>query len=168
MTERIRCRERLADVLRAEGVAFELLRHRQAYTTSQVAAVLHVSGNQVAKTVIVEIDDEMAMAVLAALQRVRLPQLQAALRAKSVKLARASDFQMLFPDCAIGAMPIFGVFYLMPVYLDAAFALHETVIFRAGSYRHAMRMSMADYKRVAAPILVDLTGDEYQTLRSAA
>ena len=63
MTERIRCRERLADVLRAEGVAFELLRHRQAYTTSQVAAVLHVSGNQVAKTVIVEIEDEMAMAL---------------------------------------------------------------------------------------------------------
>ena len=166
--ENIRCRDRLEAFLHAEGVPYEILRHRQAYTMSEVAAALHVTGNQVAKVVMVEADGEIIMAVVPAPQRLRLCQLQAVVGAKTVRLARESGFEVLFPDCAAGAMPPFGFLYQLPVYLDRALAKEETIVLRMGTYRHALRMAMSDYRRLVNPVVADLTGEAFYAERPAA
>lgn len=46
------CRERLEQFLRENGVAYELIGHREAYTAQEIAAEEHVSGYDFAKVVI--------------------------------------------------------------------------------------------------------------------
>jgi Ala-tRNA(Pro) deacylase len=170
MTEEttLTCRERLESYLREAGVPFEVLRHRQAYTMPEVAAALHVSGHQVAKVVIVEADGKIAMLVLPSPERLRLPQVRQLLGAKNIQLARESEFAVLFPDCATGAMPPFGHLYDIPVYVDHALAEQDEIVFRVGTHRHTMRMAYADYARLAKPVVADLTGQEEQAHRPAA
>lgn len=45
-----------------------------------------------------------------------------------------------FPDCETGAIPPFGELYDVPVFLDAALAEDEEIVFGAGSLSDSVRM----------------------------
>ncbi|MGD8821258.1 MAG: hypothetical protein PVF67_14255, partial [Anaerolineae bacterium] len=60
----MKCRERLESYLRENGAGFEVMTHGQAFTMQEVAAMLHVPGEQVAKVVMIRAEEEMAMLVL--------------------------------------------------------------------------------------------------------
>ena len=62
---------RLKKFLDQQQIPYETHIHRTAYTAQQVAAEEHVPGRMVAKTIIVELDGQMAMAVLPAVTRNR-------------------------------------------------------------------------------------------------
>jgi Ala-tRNA(Pro) deacylase len=90
----------------------------RSYTAQGVAAPTNISGKELAKTVIVKIDDALAMALLPASLHVDLSRLRSAASANHVALASEGEFKERFPDCEPGAMPPFGNLYYMPVFAD--------------------------------------------------
>ena len=150
------CRERLEQYLRENGVPFEVMAHRQAYTMPEVAAALHVSGKQVAKVVMVEADGKMVMLVIPSPYRLNFAQVRAVTGAKKVRLAKEQEFADLFPDCATGAMPPFGNLYGVPVYVDRALAEQADIVFRVGTHRHTMIVAYTDFARLAQPTMGEL------------
>lgn len=147
----MKCRERLEQYLRENGVGFEVMTHSQAFTMQEVAAALHVPGKQVAKVVIVRADEEMAMLVLPAPCRLNTAKARGLLGVKKVHLAKEKEFADLFPDCAIGAMPPFGNLYDVPVYVDQSLAEESDIVFRVGTHREVMKVAYADFSRLARP-----------------
>ncbi|MGQ9594415.1 MAG: aminoacyl-tRNA deacylase [Anaerolineae bacterium] len=145
------CRERLEQYFRENGVGYEVLQHPQAYTMSEVAAALHVSGKQVAKVVMVKADGKPTMLVVASPYRLDFARVRDLLGAKEVVLAREEEFADLFPDCATGAMPPFGNLYGVPVYVDEALAAQKEMVFRVGSHNEAMRVAYQDFARLVQP-----------------
>jgi Ala-tRNA(Pro) deacylase len=145
------CRERLEQYLRENGVPFETMAHKQAFTMPEVAAALHVPGGQVAKVVVVKADGEMVMLVIPASHRLDLAKVRALLDAKKVNLAKEEEFTDLFPDCETGAMPPFGNLYNLPVYVDQALEKEKSIVFRVGTHRHTMQVAYADFARLAQP-----------------
>ena len=145
------CRERLEQYLRENGVPFEVMTHRRAYTMPEVAAALHVRGKQVAKSVMVKADGRMVLLVIPAPYRLNLAKVRALLGAKKASLAKEEDFADLFPDCATGAMPPFGNLYGVPVYVDRVLAEEGSLVFRAGTHRHSMKVASADFARLVQP-----------------
>lgn len=150
------CRERVEQYLRENGVAFETMAHRVAYTMPEVAAALHVSGREVAKVVMVNASDDMVMLVIPSPSRLDFAKVRAVLGATSVSLAREAEFADLFPDCATGAMPPFGNLYGVPVYVDEALAAEANIVFRVGTHEHTMKVAYADFARLADPSVGDL------------
>jgi Ala-tRNA(Pro) deacylase len=142
--------------LRENGVAFEEMTHAQSYTMQEVAAVLHVSGKEVAKVVMVKADGQMAMVVVPAPYRLHMSKVRDALGARKVSLAEEGEFSDLFPDCAPGAMPPFGNLYDVPVYVDQALAAQEEIIFRVGSHREVMQVAYDDFARLVQPTVAEL------------
>jgi Ala-tRNA(Pro) deacylase len=145
------CKERLIAHFQEQGVAFEEISFPEAYTAQEIAAQAHISGWQLAKVVIVKVEGELAMLVLPAPARIDFPRLKEALGAKEVELARERDFGHRFPDCEVGAMPPFGGLYQMPTYMDEALAEAGEIAFLAGTHDEALRLSYADYQRLAQP-----------------
>jgi len=141
--------------LRENGVGFEVMVHSQAFTMQEVAAALHVPGNQVAKVVIVCSDDKKAMLVLPAPYRLNIEKARALLGAKKARLAKEDEFADLFPDCATGAMPPFGNLYDVPVYVDQALAGESDIVFRIGTHRESMKVAYADFARLVEPTVGD-------------
>ncbi len=134
------------------GIKYVSIKHSRAYTALEVAASAHVSGREMAKTVMIEVDGKMAMAVLPAMYRVDLDHLAEAIGAREVRIADEEDFRALFPQCELGSMPPFGNLYGMDVFMDASLAETEEIVFNAGSHTELIRMSFPDFKRLVEPI----------------
>jgi Ala-tRNA(Pro) deacylase len=147
----MKCRERMEQYLRENGVGFEVMAHSQAFTMQEVAAALHVPGNQVAKVVIVCADEDKAMLVLPAPYRLNIEKARALLGAQKARLAKEDEFADLFPDCATGAMPPFGNLYDVPVYVDQSLAEESDIVFRIGTHRETMKVAYADFARLVQP-----------------
>jgi len=55
---------RICDFLAGSGMPYSIATHARAYTAQEVAEASHVPGTYMAKTVIVWVDDQLAMAVI--------------------------------------------------------------------------------------------------------
>ena len=153
----MKCRERMEKYLRENGVGFEVKTHEQAFTMQEVAAALHVPGNQVAKVVIVCAGKDKVMLVLPAPYRMNVDLVRDLVGAKKIRLAKEEEFTDLFPDCATGAMPPFGNLYDLPVYVDRSMAEESDMVFRIGTHRETMRIAYADFVRLAQPVVGDFS-----------
>jgi len=156
---------KLRDYLDSYCVKYLVVSHSLAYTAQGIAALAHVSGKKLAKTVIVKIDDILAMAVVPASLHVDLEVLKTLTGAQSVEIASEREFMNAFPDCETGAMPPFGNLYDMEVYADASLAENEEITFNAGTHRELVRMAWVDVVRLVHPVITDLTREH---LRAAA
>ena len=153
----MKCRERMEKYLRENGVGFQVETHDQAFTMQEVAAALHVPGNQVAKVVIVCADKEKVMLVLPAPYRMNVDLVRDMVGANKVRLAKEEEFADLFPDCATGAMPPFGNLYGVPIYVDRSMAEEPDMVFRIGTHRETMKITYADFIRLAQPVVGDFS-----------
>jgi Ala-tRNA(Pro) deacylase len=145
---------KLKEFLDSQNVQYVVISHSVAYTAAEIAALTHIPGRELAKTVMVKVDGELAMAVVSAPQRVDLEVLKAATGAPSVTLAGESEFKKRFPDCEVGAMPPFGNLYGMTVYAEHDLSKDKEIAFNAGSHRELVRMAWADYERLVEPKLL--------------
>lgn len=148
---------KLRNYLDDNDVEYVTISHSPAYTAQRIAELTNTPGKELAKTVIVKMDDKFAMAVLPASRRVDLDHLKDAVGATEVTLASESEFKLLFPDCEVGAMPPFGNLYDMGVYVAEQLTEDEDIAFNAGSHTELVRMSYQDYAKLVTPQVVSLT-----------
>src|SRR5437899_5116543 len=100
----------------AYDIKYVVISHSVAYTAQGIAALTHISGKELAKTVIIKLDGALAMAVLPASSQVDLSRLKTVTGATDAALASEQEFKDSFSDCQTGAMPPFGNLYDMPVF----------------------------------------------------
>lgn len=148
---------KLRKFLDSHDIKYLVISHSLAYTAQGVAAMTHVSGKKMAKTVIVKIDGVLAMAVVPAALHVDLDRLTKLTGAQIVEIATEREFKDAFPDCETGAMPPFGNLYDMAVYADASLADDEEITFSAGTHRELIRMHWRDMMRLVNPLVAQLT-----------
>jgi len=141
----------LKEYLDSHLVKYVVIQHSPAFTMQEIASATHIPGQELAKTVIVQIDGVFAMAVVPASQRVDLEQLREALGARQVTLAGEREFKDRFPDCEPGAMPPFGNLYEMDVYVADTLTEDEEIAFNAGSHTQLVRMAYRDFARLVQP-----------------
>lgn len=142
---------RLKTLLECNHIPYATLKHRDVYRAAQVASATHLPPKEIAKTVMIKVDGELAMAVLPASRDVDLELLKASLDAERVRLAGESEFRTRFPDCETGAMPPFGNLYAMEVFVDRSLADDQQIAFEAGSHNQAIRLAYADFARLVRP-----------------
>ena len=144
---------RVKDFLDTNHIHYNTITHPTSYTAQGTAAYAHVSGNEMAKTVMVKVDNQLAMAVLPASSQIDLSALKRMTNAKAICLAAESEFEMKFPDCDLGAMPPFGNLYGVPVYMEERLADDEEIAFNAGNHNELVRMKYSDFERVVNPVV---------------
>lgn len=143
--------KKLKEFLDSHGIRYETIHHAEAFTAQGIAAAAHVPGREVAKTVMVKLDAKMAMAVLPASYKVDFALLKAASGAGKAVLASEQEFQDMFPECAIGAMPPFGNLYGLEVFAAESLKGNEKIAFNAGSHTELIRLSYKDFEKVVKP-----------------
>jgi Ala-tRNA(Pro) deacylase len=145
---------KLKEFLDANQVKYSVLTHPTAYTAPEIASLAHVPGQDLAKTVIVKIDDHFAMAVLPSSRHVDLLLLKASAYAKTIRLVAEEEFRDLFPGCEIGAMPPFGNLYGMPVFIDESLTKNAEIAFNAGTHTELIRLAYRDFARLVQPTVI--------------
>ena len=148
--------KKLKRFLDENHVRYVSIRHSPAYTAQETAASAHVPGRELAKTVMLFIDGEMAMAVLPADSKVDFHLLRETAGAETITLALEDDFEELFPDCELGAMPPFGNLYDMPVFAAKELTEDEEIAFNAGSHTELVQLAFSDFDKLVHPKVVAL------------
>ncbi len=143
---------KLKEFLDSHQVAYRCVTHPPGFTAQSLAHHCQVPGDQVAKTVIIELDGTMAMLVLPASFRIRWDRLMDVLDTDFVELADEEDFKDRFPDCEVGAMPPFGNLFDMQVFCSETLTQQPEITFAAGSHTEAMQLAVKDYLRLVNPI----------------
>jgi Ala-tRNA(Pro) deacylase len=147
---------KISDLLRylqSNKVEFQVMEHDPAFSAHDVAAVAHVPESEMAKAILIKIDEHYWMAVLRSDQRINQQLIRRVFGAKIVHLAHEEELGMLFPDCQIGAMPPFGNLYGLPVVVEESLAGDEEIVFNACTHTKAIRMKFSDFKRLAKPVI---------------
>jgi len=135
--------------------------HSRAFTSQEVAASAHVLGREFAKTVMIKVEGEMAMAVLPASYHVDFDSLREIFGTKNVTLATEPEFMDRFPDCELGAMPPFGNLYGMAVYVAETLKQNKEIAFNAGSHTEIIKLSFDDYIRLVNPRIFKFSWKSY-------
>ena len=148
--------KKLRQFLDEHHVKYVSVAHSPAFTAQEVAQSAHISGKDLAKTVMIKLDGKMAMAVVPACDHVHMDQLKRAVGAGAVSLASEGEFKGLFGDCEIGAMPPFGNLYGMEVFVSSRLAEDEDIAFNAGSHSELIKLAYADYARLVHPRVLQL------------
>ena len=152
--------QKVAQYLDSQKVKYVLIKHSPAFTAQEIAATAHIPGKELAKTVMVKLDGDMAMAVLPASYRVDFKGLKKLTGAKKVELASENEFQRLFPQCEIGAMPPFGNLYEMKVFVANPLPEDDEIAFNAGSHAELMKLHYADFAKLVEPEVGDFAEKE--------
>jgi len=142
---------KLDEFLSSRDVPFEKMPHRPAYTANRIARLLHVPGKEVAKTVLVRVDDQFALVVLPATHQVDLERVRRELGGKRVEMADEKDMARLFPDCEPGAIPPFGSLYHITTLVDQTLTEDEKIVFEANTHHNAIRMAYRDFQEQEHP-----------------
>lgn len=148
--------EKIKEYLDSNHVKYTMITHSLAYTALEISESAHISAKNIAKTVIVKIDDKLAMVVLPANGKVDSGMLKNIANAKSVDMASEYEFQEQFPDCEVGAMPPFGNLYDMPVYVSEKLTQDEMIAFNAGNHSELMQLRYEDYSKLVQPTVIDM------------
>lgn len=144
----------LRDYLDRHNIKYIVVSHSPAFTAQGIAALAHVPGKELAKTVMVKLDGKLSMAVLPASYHVDLGLLKRATGTNTIELASENDFRDRFPECETGAMPPFGNLYGIDVFADESLAKDKEIVFNACSHRELIRLSWQDYISLVRPRII--------------
>jgi Ala-tRNA(Pro) deacylase len=148
----------LREYLDKNSIQYTVISHSPAFTAQGIAALVHVPGQELAKTVMVRLDGELAMTVLPASFRVDMKLLHDETGARTTEIASEEEFRDQFPECETGAMPPFGNLYGFRVFADESLTRDEEITFNACSHRELIRMAWRDFERLAKPKIIRFAG----------
>lgn len=143
--------KQLKNWLDDNNVEYQVVDHPPAYTAQEIAARAHISGKDIAKTVIVKLDGKLAMLVGPANRLFDFAALKKLTNATTVELASEFEFQERFQDCEVGAMPALGNLYDMDVYVDDSLLEEDEIAFNAGNHSELIRMRYKDWAELVKP-----------------
>lgn len=146
----------LKDFLDNNDIKYIAIRHSLAFTAVDIAKSVHIPSKEMAKTVIVKNNGELAMAVVPANYKVNLDALRVALNSDTLEMATEQEFFSRFNDCEVGAMPPFGNLYDMGVYVAESLTEDEKISFNAGTHSEVLQMDYRDYENLVKPQFIIL------------
>ena len=126
---------RLRELLDGYQVKYTVISHSPAYTAQEVAESSHITGKEIAKTIIVELDGELTMVVVPASRDIDFEYLKEETDSEHAELVKEDQFKDRFPDCEVGAMPPFGHLYGMKLIVDDRLSQDREIAFNAGNHR---------------------------------
>ncbi len=138
--------ETIGRYLNEHHLAYEHTMHMRAVPAQRLAAAEHVPGDRIAKPVVVSLDGRLAIAVVAATQKVDVDALREQSFASKVEMVPEPMFADLFAGCEVGAEPPLGLFGL-PIYVDSDLAREPWIVMRGGTHEDALRIDTEEWLR---------------------
>jgi Ala-tRNA(Pro) deacylase len=121
-------------------VPFDLVEHPRSMSSARSAELAHVSGRQVAKSVLLEDANGYLLAIIPSTHRVDLGKLHRDLH-RQVGLAVENDVYAIFADCQPGAVPALAAAYELDSVVDETLLEQDDVYFEAGDHEALVRLS---------------------------
>ncbi len=132
-----------------QNVTYEVITHEATMSSTRTAQACHVSGNCLAKAIVLRRNGGYVLAVLPASHHIRLSDLRRQI-GDDVDLADEKEIRQLFPDCALGAIPPVGECYELDVIVDDSIQEPPDVYLEGGDHTTLVHVNQAQFTRLMA------------------
>jgi Ala-tRNA(Pro) deacylase len=144
----------ISDFLIDRNIDYHVFPHDYTESSKESARAAHIEPSRVAKAVVlathVGTSRVYRVAVLPASRDINVDLLSELTR-ETMELAKEYELTVLFPDCAVGAVPALGSAYGLQTIVDEAIKDHwEDVFFEAGDHEELIRVSSDQFRRLMA------------------
>ncbi len=137
----------LQDHLDSNEFEYDLVDHLPKKLNQKDPETGVITGDRVAKPVLLGDDDSYLLAVLPASHRLDLDRLNSAM-ARSLLIMNQNELEATFHDCARDAIPPTGDLYGVDTIVDPSLFHKEEVFFESGDIKKMVRMSGDEFKRL--------------------
>jgi Ala-tRNA(Pro) deacylase len=132
-------------------VSYSHKKHPLAYTSQEIAQIEHIPGGEFAKTLVLQADGQMILAVVPADHTVDLDELKKQVGCSKLSLVPEREFVQKFPASETGAMPPFGKLFGLALYCDSALSKHDEIEFNGGTHIDTIRMKYGSFIKLENP-----------------
>ena len=149
---------KIQELLRQNGISFEVLNHPPGTTLSELADQGSISRRELAHVTLLRADHgyRYLLAVSSPEQPLDLHSASRALEGCDLQPASDEEQVQFCPDCEAGLMP-FGSHYNVRTLLDQQLADEPSITFEEIGGAAAVRIRTADFRRLENPFVVPLT-----------
>lgn len=137
----------LQEYLKDNAIDYEVLPHPYTTSSMSTAEAAQISGEIIAKSVILEDNNGYVMAVLPATHRIDIGRLSRQLN-RHLGLATEQEVATLFTDCDLGAIPPIGETYGLDVIVDDSLNDCPDIYFEAGDHRDLVHVRGEDFRKM--------------------
>lgn len=135
----------VSEYLDHAGVAYSVVRHPFTETSMRTAEAAHVTGEDVAKGVLLKDEDGYLLAVLPATHNVSIGEVRRQL-GRHMETAPEEELGVVFPDCTPGAVPALGPAYRLETITEESLRGHAEIFFEAGDHEELIRLSGSQFE----------------------
>lgn len=133
-----------------QNVTYDVVPHEPTMTSMHTARVCNISGDCLAKGIVLRRNSGYLLAVLPASHRIHFPELRMQV-GDDIGLASEDEIAQLFLDCARGAVPAIGNCYALDVLIDESIDEQPEVYIEGGDHITLIHMGHSQFAQ--------LTGD---------
>ena len=142
----------LRKYLVAENIQYDEIPHEFTMTSTRTAEASHVSGDRLAKAVVLRRDSGYMLAVLPTSHHLRIADLRARF-GNDIDMANEHEVHRLFADCAHGAVPAVGTCYGLDVIVDDSIQTQPEIYMEAGDHETLLHLSQSQFARLTSNAL---------------
>jgi Ala-tRNA(Pro) deacylase len=139
----------LHQYLTARHIEYDVIPHEPTLSSSRTAEACRISGDRLAKGIVLLRDGGYVLAVLPASHHIRLSDLRGEL-GDNVKLAEEAEVRRLFPDCAHGAVPPVGACYGLSLIIDDSIDALPDIYMEAGDHETLLHLDHSQFANLTA------------------
>jgi Ala-tRNA(Pro) deacylase len=133
--------------LTAENIQYDVIPHDPTISSARTAEACRISGDRLAKAIVLRRDAGYLLAVLPASHHLRLSDLREQF-GDNLEMAEESEIDLLFPDCAHGAVPPIGHCYALPLIVDDSIEAQPEIYMEAGDHQTLLLIGHAQFVRL--------------------
>jgi Ala-tRNA(Pro) deacylase len=137
----------MREYLKSQDANYEEIHHPKEVTASRIAQQTHITGEQVAKPVLIKGDSGYRVLLIPSTCKADLSELSHQFRER-LGLATESEIHELFSDCEEGALPALAQAYGVRVCYDDTLAHQPDVYLESGDHETLVRMSGKEFHRL--------------------
>jgi Ala-tRNA(Pro) deacylase len=138
----------LQHYLAAENIQYDVIPHEPTMSSTRTAEACRISGDCLAKGVVLRRGgSDYMLAVVPASHHIQLADLRHHF-GDDVQMAKETEIDSLFPDCAHGAVPAVGQCYGLSLLVDDSLETEPQVYIEAGDHETLIRMTHAQFAQL--------------------
>ncbi|MBU0707749.1 YbaK/EbsC family protein [Patescibacteria group bacterium] len=133
-------------------IKYEVVEHKTVFTAYDLAQTLKMKLPEIAKTLLVKVDKNLALTVIPASLRLDFASLKKIAKAKKVSIPKENVMKTKL-KIKPGAITPFGQLYKIPVYLDSALKRQSKILVGSGSFEESIKMTPAGLIKLEEPTI---------------
>ena len=133
--------------LRENHASYNVLRHPMTWCSTQTAQACHISGNRIAKAVVLKDEMGYALVVLPASHHIQFHRLNRWL-GRNLTMVSEEEAADLFKDCEPGAFPPIGDAYGLDTIIEESLDAEPEIYFEGGDHASLLHMSTEQFEEL--------------------